>query len=227
MWRERTPDLRTRSRLHQLPVTVLSSKGRNHTPGAWGTHTRSSVGIASTAISAWMPGCCTIIAIPSHAGCGWASIRQPERSERFELDAVLAQLFLDQVLPRPPWRPDLRDRFVSTVRLFLRDDGAVQEDHRRRAQIDLAMHEHLARAERFHEGGKGLEVPLGRLLEVDRNVHENEPLARDDERLIAHCIVYGRWREIDHRFESLLLQTRERLGGWLPGSGQAGRNLHQ
>src|SRR5688572_3418774 len=61
MWRDSTPLLRTRSRLHQLPVTVLSSSGRNHTPGACGTQTRSSSGIAWTAISGWMPGNWTII----------------------------------------------------------------------------------------------------------------------------------------------------------------------
>ncbi len=45
MWRDSTPLFLTRSRLHQLPVTVFSSSGRNHTSGACGTHTRSSSGI--------------------------------------------------------------------------------------------------------------------------------------------------------------------------------------
>lgn len=31
--RESTPALRKRSRLHQLPVTVLSNSGRDQTPG--------------------------------------------------------------------------------------------------------------------------------------------------------------------------------------------------
>ena len=56
MCRDSTPDWRTRSRLHQLPVTVFSSSGRNHTFGACGTQTRSSSGMAVTAISGWMPG---------------------------------------------------------------------------------------------------------------------------------------------------------------------------
>ena len=43
--------LRTRSRLHQPPLTVLSSSGRNQTSGACGTHTRSSAGNAASAIS--------------------------------------------------------------------------------------------------------------------------------------------------------------------------------
>ena len=37
MCRDSTPLLRTRSRLHQLPVVVLSSSGLNHTCGACGT----------------------------------------------------------------------------------------------------------------------------------------------------------------------------------------------
>ena len=61
MWRDSTPARRTRSRLHQLPVTVFSSSGRNQTPGACGTQTRSSSGMAWTAISGWMPGSWTII----------------------------------------------------------------------------------------------------------------------------------------------------------------------
>src|SRR3982751_7104706 len=62
MWRDSTPDLRTRKRLHQLPVTVLSSSGGNQTPGACGTQTRSSSGIAWMAISGRMPANCTIMA---------------------------------------------------------------------------------------------------------------------------------------------------------------------
>ena len=61
MWRDSTPAFLTRSRLHQLPVTVLSSSGRNQTPGACGTQTRSSSGMAWMAISGWMPGSWTII----------------------------------------------------------------------------------------------------------------------------------------------------------------------
>ncbi len=57
--RDSTPLLRTRSRLHQLPVTVFSSSGRNQTSLACGTQTRSSSGIAWTAISGRMPGNCS------------------------------------------------------------------------------------------------------------------------------------------------------------------------
>ena len=45
------PDLRTRSRLHHWPASVLSISGRNQTSGACGTQTRSSSGTARTAIS--------------------------------------------------------------------------------------------------------------------------------------------------------------------------------
>jgi hypothetical protein len=58
-------DLRTRSRLHQLPVTVLSSSGRNQTPGACGTQTRSSSGMRLDGDLGWMPGSWTIIGTPS------------------------------------------------------------------------------------------------------------------------------------------------------------------
>src|SRR6187549_878883 len=68
MWRDSTPVLRTRSRLHQLPVTVFSSSGRNQTSGACGTQTRSSSGTAWIAISGWMPGCWTIIGPSRHSG---------------------------------------------------------------------------------------------------------------------------------------------------------------
>src|SRR4051812_834030 len=61
MWRDSTPDLRTRSRLHQLPVAVFSSSGRNQTSLAWGTHTRSSSGMACCAISGRTPGSWTIM----------------------------------------------------------------------------------------------------------------------------------------------------------------------
>src|SRR5687767_15850398 len=56
MCRDSTPDLRTRSRLHQLPVTVFRSSGLNQTSLACGTHTRSSSGMAFCAISGRMPG---------------------------------------------------------------------------------------------------------------------------------------------------------------------------
>src|SRR3954464_4582788 len=62
MWRDSTPLFFTRSRLHQLPVTVLRRSGRNQTWSACGTQTRSSVGIAAIAISGWIPGSCSIIA---------------------------------------------------------------------------------------------------------------------------------------------------------------------
>jgi hypothetical protein len=50
MCRDSTPDWRTRSRLHQLPVTVFRSSGRNQTFGACVTQMRSSSGMAAMAI---------------------------------------------------------------------------------------------------------------------------------------------------------------------------------
>src|SRR5690554_6166039 len=45
------PARRTRSRLHHWPCSVLRKSGRNHTPSACGTQTRSSSGTAAIANS--------------------------------------------------------------------------------------------------------------------------------------------------------------------------------
>ena len=45
------PARRTRSRLHHWPCSVLRNSGRNQTPSACGTQTRSSSGTAVMAIS--------------------------------------------------------------------------------------------------------------------------------------------------------------------------------
>jgi hypothetical protein len=57
--------------LHHCPASVLSISGRNQTPGACGTQTRSSSGIAWTTISGGESGCveaaAAVIALPLRA----------------------------------------------------------------------------------------------------------------------------------------------------------------
>jgi hypothetical protein len=67
----------------------------------------------------------------------------PFRLEGFEIDTVLAQLVLNQVLPRALGYPHLRNSLVRDCRVFFEQDRAVKRDHRRGVKIDPAMNEHL------------------------------------------------------------------------------------
>jgi hypothetical protein len=100
-------------------------------------------------------------------------------------------------------------------------DAAVQEHQRGSAHVDLAVDQRLAIAQRVQQAGERFEVGLGGIIETNWQVDERESLAGDDQRLVAHRIVHGGRRQVDHRLEALRLQFRQGLGGWLAGGHQA------
>src|SRR5262245_47117678 len=76
-----------------------------------------------------IPPACAIL----EPSCGTGTCRTRIGSVRLEINVVLVKLLTNQPLPWPFGHPDPDHGFVGALRILLRDNGAIEEDHRRRA----------------------------------------------------------------------------------------------